>query len=489
MDYGSWIIARDALELCGHAKDVLKRLGRSRIVGTYYGYTFFLNANGESQWRGHFALREILENNRGRIDFLLSPQSYGQRRLGDTCGEMKPFATLVAAGIMPIVEDDTRTHNRIYPQWRAYHQTHTPEQTASVVARNSAIRLCQGEAPYLYGLTTGYEYNSPECAKVGRAVAALHGHAVERNVGRRAEVALVASERSVTAMPNLTRRAREETGDLAQEYLNDGTVRRSNEVRPVFNGEVFNGAHTKFARSGASIDYLLAEDLKRHSGDYKVYVFLNVFVYDDEFLAVVEKLRRRGATLLWLYAPGYLNANSLSDMEKLVGMKFKLLEKPEVAAVRLKEGGRMMGMPKAKVAKRFSPIDADEVLGEYVGGEAAVARKKVGGGEVYFSGTWQLDVDFIVELLRRSGVHIYSDSRDPMEANEAIYTLHARTPGLKMVRLPVRSSVVDVLNGRLLGRGVSEFSFDASLHSTHLFYFGKDAEILLKKLRDESSGR
>jgi hypothetical protein len=108
---------------------------------------------------------------------------------------------------------------------------------------------------------------------------------------------------------------------------------------------------------------------------------------------------------------------------------------------------------------------------------------------VYFSGTWQLDVDFIVELLRRSGVHIYSDSRDPMEANEAIYTLHARTPGLKMVRLPVRSSVVDVLNGRLLGRGVSEFSFDASLHSTHLFYFGKDAEILLKKLRDESSGR
>ena len=423
----------------------------------------------------------MLAKNRGNIDFLMSPQSYGQRRLGETCGEMKPFSTLSATGIMSLIEDDTRTHNRLASDWRGYHQTLTPSQTEAVLKRNAGIRLCQGSAPFLYALVTGYEYNSPECAEAGRAIFDIRKFALERGVSRNAEVALVASERSVTAMPSLARRGVAETGNWIQQYGHDGKVIRSKEMRSLLHGEIFNAAHTRFARAGASIDYLLAEDLCNYSGNYKLYVFLNQFVFDDALLNAVERIRNRGATILWLYAPGFSNSNSLEDMKKLTGIEFAACEGPDVAAVTVKSPSRLMGMPEARVAKLFYPVRPDEVLGTYSNGKPGLDRVRTGASESYFSGTWQLDVEFIRHLMRKAGVHLFSDSLDPMEANDGLFTLHARTPGNKTVRLKRKATVVDVFSRRIVGRNVDSFSFDAPLHTSHLFYFGPDAERFLDR--------
>lgn len=70
-----------------------------------------------------------------------------------------------------------------------------------------------------------------------------------------------------------------------------------------------------------------------------------------------------------------------------------------------------------------------------------------------------------------------------MEANSDLLMLHARFAGKKVIDLPVRTDVLDVYNKRIAGRNVKRFVFNAPLHSTHLFYFGKDAEKLLKKLK------
>jgi hypothetical protein len=67
-----------------------------------------------------------------------------------------------------------------------------------------------------------------------------------------------------------------------------------------------------------------------------------------------------------------------------------------------------------------------------------------------------------------------------MEANDALFTLHARTAGVKTVKLPRKATVVDVFNRRLVARDADEFSFEAELHSSHLFYFGPDAERFLR---------
>lgn len=478
MEYNSWIIAQDMLEACGHAKKVLRSLNRTKLVGTYYGYTYYLNANGRDVWRGHFALQDVLEQNAGRLDFLMSPQSYSQRKLGDTCGEMKPFATLAAAGILSILENDARTHNRIFPHWYGFHQTITPEQTGNVVRRDAAISLCRNSVPYLYALASGIDLDSPECAAAGHDMLDVQRFCLGRNVGRHAEVALVASEKSVCAMPSLSKFQPAATGRWTQTYRPDGTVGRSPERTAVLNGEIFGLAHTKFARAGIPVDYLLAEDLKNRPGNYQLYVFLNLFTYDDETLAAVKMLRERGASILWLYAPGWLKRQSLADMEKLTGMAFAKMPGSTVMGVTLKADGRYMGMPDAKVAQAFYPVRPDEILGVYAGGKPGVSVSKIGRSQAFFSGTWQLDVPFIRMLAKRAGVHIWCDSDDPIEANDALFTLHARSPGIKTVHLPRKATVLDVFNQRIVARDADTFTFSAMLHSSYLFYYGPNTDVL-----------
>jgi hypothetical protein len=61
--------------------------------------------------------------------------------------------------------------------------------------------------------------------------------------------------------------------------------------------------------------------------------------------------------------------------------------------------------------------------------------------------------------------------------------LHARFAGKKTIKLPAATNVIDVFNKKLIGRNVKQFEFKAPLHSTFLFYYGNDAEELLKKLQ------
>ena len=273
------------------------------------------------------------------------------------------------------------------------------------------------------------------------------------------------------------------TGRWIQTYLPDGTVARDPENVALLNGEIFGVAHTKFARAGVPVDYLLAEDLKNRPGDYRLYVFLNMFTYDAETLAAVKRLRERGATILWLYAPGWLKGRSLADMEELTGMAFAQMPGLTVPGVTLKADGRYMGMPSEKVAQAFYPVRPDEVLGTYADGHPGLAASKVGSSQTIFSGTWQLDVPFIRWLAVRAGAHVWCETDDPIEANDALFTLHARSPGIKTVHLPRKATVVDVFGKRIVARDADTFTFSATFHSSHLFYFGPDAEKLLQELR------
>ena len=102
------------------------------------------------------------------------------------------------------------------------------------------------------------------------------------------------------------------------------------------------------------------------------------------------------------------------------------------------------------------------------------------------SGTTELDSLLMIDDLRnmyaRAGVHVYTDTADPMEANDRLVTLHARFAGRKTVKLPKRATVLDVFNRRIVAKNAEEFSFEAPLHSSWLFYCGDDAEALAESL-------
>ena len=87
-----------------------------------------------------------------------------------------------------------------------------------------------------------------------------------------------------------------------------------------------------------------------------------------------------------------------------------------------------------------------------------------------------MDQKFIKGIMRKSGVHVYCDSDDPIEANNSLVTLHARSAGVKTILLSRRATDVDVFGKRVVARNADSFTFEATLHSSYLFYYGEDAE-------------
>jgi hypothetical protein len=306
---------------------------------------------------------------------------------------------------------------------------------------------------------------------------------LENKAVRNAEVALVVSEESIKSMPVIHQIA--DSGIIDQKYDKNGAVNHIPRKRPVLNYETFVGNQGRFNRTGALVDQVLAEDLADNPGDYKLYVFLNCYKYDEKFQQAIKKLQQKKCVLLWLYAPGYIKGleSSTQNMKELTGMDFELIRTPMSSAATFADK-RVMGTPHAEVTPLFAVKSPDaEVLARYRDGKTAVAVKKTGQALSIFSGAWQLDMDFINDVLERAGVYRYITTPDAFDACSDIAVLHARYPGKKTIKLPVKATVIDVMNKKLVGRNIDRFESEFELHQTKCFYFGKDAEKLLAELK------
>ena len=463
--------------------------GGRKAVGAYHGYTFFLNNNGCSQHRAHFAFKKVLDS--GALDFVVSPQSYAMRRPGGAFGDMKPFATIRHHGLLSVCENDLRTCHGPCAGVKSYGQLPTFDLSVGQIRRDFAVELCRGN-PLLHLAIQGTDWLFPSAQAEIDRFRILGDSLLKKGFpARRAEIALVASEKSIVAMPMIW--APTGTGVAEQSYDTNGCARvRSEGQRNLLTGELFDGALEKWARVGAPVDYLLAEDLADHPGDYKLYVFLNAVAADDKLARAVCGLRERGATLVWLWAPGWTDGieSGSVQMRALTGLDLARQEKPMVAGVTMKDDGRFMGQPDAKVGPLFAPTGSpSEVLGTYANGQPGLAVFRQGKSTCVFSGGWTLDVPFMRELARRAGVFVYSDTTDPLEANEKLLTLHARFAGRKSVRLPRKTTVLDVVSGRIVAQNADRFEFDMKLHDTALFYLSDDVAELRGLLNGHADGK
>ncbi|MBR2625513.1 MAG: hypothetical protein IKD23_03840 [Lentisphaeria bacterium] len=478
-EFTSDAVANVVINLCRKVKEMT---GDSKVVGTYYGYTSTLNYTGQAHSRAHFALKKVLAS--GAVDFLMSPQSYPLRALGETCGEMKPFATLANNGIVSVLENDQRTHNSLYDTVTSggRYQTINHKQTLNIYRRDMIMAIIRRQPGYMIQIKSGHELNFPQVVQEAEIIKLLGQWSLDKQNHRRAEVALVVSEKSITSLPKISEFAW--SGITDQSYRGDGSVRTELRHKPLLNFETFIGNHGLFNRSGAAIDQLLAEDLADNPGDYKLYVFLNCYKYDKKFQQAINKLQQKKCVLLWLYAPGYTKniQSSVEYMQQLTGLKFEKLSLPHTSTVQF-ANNRIMGTPQAKVTPLFAVNDPDaEILARYSNGKAGVAMKKNGNALNIFSGAWQLDLDFIDFVLEKAGVFQYSSTRDPLDADSNLIMLHARTPGNKTIRLPYKTDVLDVFNRKIIARNTDSFTTGIKLHETKCFYYGNEAENLLSEL-------
>ena len=472
-DFYSRVVAGDAIRLCSRAKQLV---GGKKLVGTYYGYVMALESR---PWRAHYDMKGFLDAH--AVDFVMCPQKYNpQRHPGQTCVDYKPFRSVAAHGIVNVIENDMRTFNTIKGQKIA--QMLNESQTVAALRRDMGIALCRNEPVYSYGICGGVCFDFPAFAHDAARVRRIGEHALARAAGRHAEIAYVISEDSLRDAPTSEKFRPDRYDEGWQRYRADGTVERSAATygRPYVT-EPQALIYTRLARIGAPVDYLLAEDLADHPGDYKLYIFACCSKPTPALVKTMAKLRERRCTILWTGAPGYVSANgkSVTSMKELTGVEFAKVQGKLDPGVKLQDGS-MAGVTHNPIAPVFYVVNPDETFGVYSNGKAGLAAVKTGAARTVFSGSHRLELPFLRKLAAEAGVFIFSDSTDPMEANDCLVSLHARFAGRKTVRLPRKTSVYSVFDDKVVAQDAETFTFDAPLHSSHLFYFGDDAASLVE---------
>lgn len=479
-------IADTLISQAQHAKKVLNN---RKVIGAFYGYSYdLLSMYYAIHLGGHADLARVLES--GAVDFMISPPSYQYRNLGDTAAEMKPFTSLNRHNVMSFIEDDTRTHACVDLD-SAYLRNVNSAQSREVTRRNIALSVSRLQPiDLLGGAHFGIGASSAAIDSDISAAAITAEHAIANQVSRQSDVALVVSERALDYLPLEKRHI---PFAKTQRYNKDGIPVPGDVSDTRFIGPLVSAHRSVLARSGAAVDYLLAEDLDldQDCNDYKLWIFTNIFAYDEKFLDFVESLRQKECTILWLYAPGIYSQHTAStdNMTQLTGFEFRQVDGPILPVVEMLSGDTQ-GVAAEPVEPLFHvlPTPGVYVSGNYLDTDlAALAERTTGNCREIFCGAFYLDSTFFRDLACEAGVWLYSDSNDPMDANSGTFTLHARYEGPKTVYLPVQSDVIDVFNRRKVAENVNTFTFDAPLHSSHLFYYGPDGDGLLKKLNGEEN--
>ena len=222
------------------------------------------------------------------------------------------------------------------------------------------------------------------------------------------------------------------------------------------------------ARIGAPYDIFNFCDLDHKNlliDQYKLIIFLNTFLISDEKKEFInKKLKANGRTILWLYAPNYIQKDGFSFESIAQITDFGVNEtKLENSEVIVKNGGLFAKLP-VNVKYAFTKVAAStgnayntvapnsaipvsplfeiddtsaETLGTYTqNGKVAFARKRLKKYTSIYSAVGNLTTDMYREIARSAGVHIYYEGNDPVYINNRLIGIHMQTDMQHTIKLP-----------------------------------------------------
>jgi hypothetical protein len=267
---------------------------------------------------------------------------------------------------------------------------------------------------------------------------------------------------------------------------------------------------------GTPADFFEMDDLLTAAQrGYKLYVFLNAFSLSAKERAAIDSLKRDGNVLLFMFTAGIFDPENLGSADltrtkEVTG--FDLEYKPSWCSLEMvptDEYGELLGalpagvtlgrfyrpvttgftvapgesqMPPPSTANGYffvGDLEKNVVpLATYRGTkDVGFALKRFDNWTSVFFGATAIPAVTLRQLLRLAGGHIYLDTDDVVYGNESFLTIYATSPGKKKVVLPKPADVYDMFAERLVTSQSSEFTFDAKVNTTYLFFIGDLGEL------------
>ncbi|QJD85178.1 DUF4082 domain-containing protein [Cohnella herbarum] len=464
--------------------------GGQTLLGSMYGYHYVAAHYARPSNNGHYALGDLLDS--PNVDFISAPVKYGDRAMGINAGPMGSFDSLALHGKMFILENDTRTHlvdDLPYPADILFTpRTYTPEETLEALRRETGNQIVTGGGQYLMDINSKGWFKEEgiwdEYQKLLSVQASRYLQSQDRQF--RPDVAVILDEDSLpyhTLNVNQVTPTNNPYGPAG--YLDYGFF------------HLFEQQQREMARSGVKFGYYVMSDLTSIPDSVKTFVFMNAYRATSAQRTEINGLKKDGNVLVFLRAPGYFDesGSDTANITDLIGMTVAKADYSSAAtivsnfsdpategSVATTVGGWVIGEDSGGVEAEYAHTPSFYVtdptavrLGYYDAdpGKTSFARKNMGSWTSIFSGSGPLKAGLIRSIASNlGGAHVYSyDGKDNIRTDDKLLMLHsaAGNAGMKSIRLPNPSRVVDVLNQATVGKNVTSFRYDMEAESTSLF--------------------
>ncbi len=374
-----------------HFARVVKEVTEGRsLTAAFYGYTFELNHNGPRALAhsGHLALEKMLQCK--ELDIILAPYAYFERKLGEPGHFHLPVDSVALHGKLAVMEEDTFTHlamevpeGIIAPGWQD--RPDTLEGTLALFRRNAGNFLTHRCGFWIFDLLSDGRWDSPEFWKntliLRRMAAELRSEGPFRP-----EVAFLADERAVHDL-------RADT----HPWLLESLARWRSDV----------------ARIGAPVGYYLQSDLPRLPDSVKVVILANPYRWEKADQRAVDRLWRRGGTVIWTYAPGIMGPDGPDPARVAEVTGFPVSVHFDSSPIRFEEvfTGETRELPEGFQPRFIIGGDQADVVARYADtGAVAAAARQAGRGVAIYSAVPRLSAGTLRTICERAGVHLYRDT-------------------------------------------------------------------------------
>ena len=446
-EYKQWAMVEPLEDV---ARTIKEGTGGTKLVFLFYGYVFDMHGLPMGpQGSGHLAMARMIKC--PDVDILCSPVSYLDRGLGGAGCFMSAVDSVRGGGKLWLNEDDTRTH--LSAPEDNFGRVETPQQTFWVHQRNFAQLWPRRLASWYMDLGgTGWL----DGIDIWDNISVLHRfyqHRIFEPAQWSPDVVLVVDETS----PLYTACSSALHSPLVYQM-------RSN-----------------FFRLGTSFHiHLLSDLLDGRLPRARVFVFANCYHLDGAQRAAIQWLTR-GRTTVWFYGGGFLgtraddaNISAVTGMAVVRGAVQPGRVTPDPAGGALTEGINEVFGTSTSLDPLWKVLEQGVVvLGRYADGDVAAAAKWTPAGLRVYIGALHCPAKLLRNILRASGVHLYSDSDDVVLTDGKFLGFIATSPGPKHLMFGVPSTVVRVLDGQEIAQNVSFLDMTMELGETKLFLLKK----------------
>lgn len=463
-----------------HFAAFLKSRCPNLLVGSFYGSLGCTDYYGSSTATG---TRRILDS--GVVDFLAAPGVYNNRWPGGYVAQREVQDSFNLRNMLYLSEEDSRTHLDC-DYYRDSNYLFTIQDTLNTLKRDFARNLCENTFAWWFDQhEQGGRYKHEDIYKMMAVQQRIALEAAKHGTPKKNEIAVIFDEDSV-------------------HLVSKGT-----------NATMLDLYRTSdLARIGAPVDYYYHDDMSDdRMPDYKLYLMLNTFnLSDAEREAIRKKAARNHATVVWMYAPGFVNFDKdvpmdNANIEDITGMRIERIDEthsvkfritaPEHPALRRAVPDRYYGWIDRDVSSTiwvgsaldvpfqnpcFTIRESDDVtiLGRYsVDNKPALALRDNGDFVSVYCTAQILRAELLTSLAEYAGCHIYGYEDDCIYANENYVNIHAAYTGKHTLHFKKKCNPYEVYEGKCYGKDIDTLELELYRGQTLTFCVNDDLTAVL----------